>query len=682
MRWVRNAYKKRGVGDAEQEKECSQSVTALSSWRGETCVIMVTALRERDVETMTGRNLRRNASIFYTALMVWLLLTAQRVALPHAAAQPIDILAQIRAHSWTFATDQFQVEAEGYYSPVARAPYVFTAAAVHLNPGVSADEILDVALRLRADGGAWSPWYTVGELEPQADGRLYGDNLAAWPGAREVQVRVSTAKPLPDAVKDMTVVAIDAQDGPTAAQAAQAAQQRATEQPAEPGVPLPVVISRAEWGANEAWMTWPPEYTPVDKVIVHHTVSGGGSDPAAEVRSIYYYHAITRGWGDIGYNYLVDKYGNVYEGRYGGPDVIGGHVSSWNEGSLGVSVLGCYDNAACNPALYPTAATLDALSGLSAWAASRHAIDPRQLRDFDNGSEFVTNYVLAGHRDYAATTCPGGNLYAELPGLRQAAWDRLPDYDVRFGWHDTPATVSAGQPVTVYPNLYNYGRLVWSDAGGVRLGYRWLQNGQVVAENTAAAHIFPGAEVNFGEMTALVASFTAPLTPGAYTLRWDLYRDGVGWFAEQLAPAGRSEPLEVTVEVQAVAALDVRLTPAAVASGETTRVGITVEGGVGQGFEVQTTWPASLQFVTGSEQRDDGTLSVELGAVIWSGALATTAAQASFDLLALPPQDVPLALSITTTLTATGYAPLTVERRLVVNGLHAYLPLVARAATP
>jgi len=677
---VRNAYKKCGVGDAEWEKECSQSVTALSSWRGATWVIMAATPGEKDTGTMIGKI--SQVLIFCLALMVWLLLTVQRVALLYATAQPSNTPAQVRAHSWTFAPDRFYAEADGYYSPIARAPFVFTVAAVHLKPGDGADAILDVALRLRTDSGEWSPWYAVGELEAQADGRLYGESLVAWPGAREVQARVSTAEPLPDAVKDVTVVAIDAQDGPTTEQAAHAAQQRATEQPAEPGVPLPAVISRAEWGANEAWMTWPPEYAQVDKVVVHHTVSGGGSDPAAEVRSIYYYHAITRGWGDIGYNYLVDKYGNVYEGRYGGPDVIGAHVSSWNEGSLGVSVLGCYDNAACDPAIYPTAAALDALSALAAWAASRHAIDPRQLRDFDNGSEIVTNYVLAGHRDYAATTCPGGNLYTELPGLRQAAWDHLPDYDVRSGWHNTPATLSAGQPVTVYLDLYNYGRLVWSDAGGVRLGHRWLQAGQVVAENTATAHISPGAEVNFGEMTALVASLTTPLTPATLTLRWDLYRDGVGWFAEQPAPAGRSQPLEVTVEVQAVAALDVRLTPTAVASGGTTHLEITVEGAVGQGFEVQTTWPASLQFVPGSEQRDDGTLSVELGAVTWSGTLATTAAQASFDLLALPPQDIPLALSVTTTLTVTGHLPLTVERRLIVNGLHAYLPLVARAATP
>jgi len=482
---------------------------------------------------MARRGLWRTGFVLLVGLVTGLL-AAARLA---AQLSPVVETGGARAHAQTLTADDFQSDADGYLSPVVRAPYAFTAAAVHLKPANLSEPAPNVRLRLRADGGAWSPWFEITEFFPQPDGRLYAENLVAWPAAREVQVRVQSPALL-EQLQDLTVIAIDASDGPTTVQAAQAAQAQVAE-PTAPGVPLPTVIGRAAWGANESWMTWPPEYAPVDKVVVHHTVSGGGSDPAADVRAIYYYHAISLGWGDIGYNFLVDKYGNVYEGRYGGPDVVGAHVSSWNEGSIGVSVLGCYDNAACSPALYPTAATLDALSALTAWAASRHGIDPRQLRDFDNGFEIVTNYVLAGHRDYAATTCPGGNLYAELPNLRQSAWEQLPDYDVRFGWHDTPTSLGAGQQVTVYPNLYNYGRLVWSDAGGVRLGYRWLQNGQAVSENTAAARIIPGAVVNFGQMTALVAQLIAPTTPGAYTLRWDLYCDGVGWFADQ--PAGVGE---------------------------------------------------------------------------------------------------------------------------------------------
>jgi hypothetical protein len=92
--------------------------------------------------------------------------------------------------------------------------------------------------------------------------------------------------------------------------------------------------------------------------------------------------------------------------------------------------------------------------------------------------------------------------------------------------------LDAGAQTTVYLNLYNEGRTTWRDADGVRLGYRWMQAGQAVAENTAAARIIPGAVVLPGEMTALVAQITAPTQPGSYTLRWGLYRDGAGWFAQ------------------------------------------------------------------------------------------------------------------------------------------------------
>ena len=77
-----------------------------------------------------------------------------------------------------------------------------------------------------------------------------------------------------------------------------------------------MIISRAAWGADENLMTWTPEYRTVRKFVVHHTATSNGDlDPAATVRAIYYYHAVTRGWGDIGYNYLIDAQGRIYEGR-------------------------------------------------------------------------------------------------------------------------------------------------------------------------------------------------------------------------------------------------------------------------------------------------------------------------------------------------------------------------------
>jgi len=124
------------------------------------------------------------------------------------------------------------------------------------------------------------------------------------------------------------------------------------------------VITRSQWGANENYRfdgddeLWPVTKVEWEKYIVHHTAgSNGGSDPAATIRAIYYYHAVSLGWGDIGYNFLIDPAGRIYQGRYGGDDVIGGHAydeatsTSYNVGTLGASVLGCYDTGgACGVA--------------------------------------------------------------------------------------------------------------------------------------------------------------------------------------------------------------------------------------------------------------------------------------------------------------------------------------------
>ncbi|MDA1061181.1 MAG: N-acetylmuramoyl-L-alanine amidase, partial [bacterium] len=92
---------------------------------------------------------------------------------------------------------------------------------------------------------------------------------------------------------------------------------------------------------------WPLQYPEkVKKVIVHHTATTKNlEDPAQAIRDIYHYHAITRAWGDIGYNYIVDLDGNVYEGRAGGEGVIGAHSGSGNHGSIGIAVLGNYQDS-------------------------------------------------------------------------------------------------------------------------------------------------------------------------------------------------------------------------------------------------------------------------------------------------------------------------------------------------
>ncbi len=115
-------------------------------------------------------------------------------------------------------------------------------------------------------------------------------------------------------------------------------------------------ISRAAWGADETFRFdaadneyWPLEYQTVEHVIIHHTETVSFQNPLAAIRAIYYYHAVERGWGDIGYNYLVDHMGNVYEGRYGGEDVVGGHAYEYAYGSSGIGVLGSFKESETTP---------------------------------------------------------------------------------------------------------------------------------------------------------------------------------------------------------------------------------------------------------------------------------------------------------------------------------------------
>jgi uncharacterized repeat protein (TIGR01451 family) len=250
-------------------------------------------------------------------------------------------------------------------------------------------------------------------------------------------------------------------------------------------VPQPSVISRQGWGADESLRfdsngneIWPPTFWPIQKLIVHHTATGNDDpNPAATIRSIYYYHAVTQGWGDIGYNFLIDESGNVYEGRYsrsyaltesptgediGGNGVTGAHAQGYNSGTAGVALLGTLTNRDA------TAQARDALEGMLAWKAERHGIDPL-------GSSLYTNPVtgtrttfpnIAGHRDVAATECPGGSFYATLPTLRSEVATRIVSADLGVTNSDSADPVFAGAPFTYTVAARNGGP---STATGVTL---------------------------------------------------------------------------------------------------------------------------------------------------------------------------------------------------------------------
>jgi hypothetical protein len=188
----------------------------------------------------------------------------------------------------------------------------------------------------------------------------------------------------------------------------------------------PSIIPRASWGANEAIRRAPPAYTDtIQFAVVHHTAGSNDYTPqqsAAIVRGIEIYHVQGNGWNDIGYNLLVDKYGQVFEGRYGGVDraVIGAHALGFNAGSVGVAVLGDYGTAQV------PAASKSALERVLAWRLDLAHIDPRSTLTWISGGNPrfpagipVFLRVIAGHRDTNFTDCPGDNLYALLPQIAQ-----------------------------------------------------------------------------------------------------------------------------------------------------------------------------------------------------------------------------------------------------------------------
>jgi hypothetical protein len=186
----------------------------------------------------------------------------------------------------------------------------------------------------------------------------------------------------------------------------------------------PLIISRFSWQADESIRRAAPQYSdPVHFAVVHHTAGSNTytrDESAAIVRGIEIYHVKGNGWNDIGYNFLVDKYGQVFEGRYGGVDkaVIGAHAEGFNTGSVGVAVLGSYGTTKIS------AAAKASLEQVLAWKLDLAHVDPLSTLTWKSGGNprFASGVpvflrAISGHRDTGFTDCPGNALYAELPQI-------------------------------------------------------------------------------------------------------------------------------------------------------------------------------------------------------------------------------------------------------------------------
>ncbi|MFG2658050.1 FG-GAP-like repeat-containing protein [Streptomyces sp. NPDC048425] len=273
--------------------------------------------------------------------------------------------------------------------------------------------------------GHWSAWRTL-ELDVHAPESgpehtrkgVRGGTQPLWVGAADgVQARVTGAK-LPAGLR------VDLVDPDAGTRAASDTPERTASAAGQPAV-----TSRAGWGADESIVADPPTYTTDTKaVFVHHTAGTNDytcAESASIIRGILTYHVKSNGWNDIGYNFLVDKCGTIFEGRAGGLDkpVYGAHTYGFNTDTSGVAVLGDFNTATSTPEVR------NSIAQLAAWKLGLYGINPAgslvMAAGADNGKftqgQLVTMNRISGHRDGYPTECPGTNLYGDLPAIRTLA---------------------------------------------------------------------------------------------------------------------------------------------------------------------------------------------------------------------------------------------------------------------
>lgn len=192
--------------------------------------------------------------------------------------------------------------------------------------------------------------------------------------------------------------------------------------------PRPRIITRKGWGADESLREPGFVYTDsVQAAFVHHSDTGNNytcQQAPAVLRAIYRYHVESTGWRDIGYNFAVDKCGNIYEGRAGGvaKPVQGAHTLGFNANSTGIAVLGSYSSS------NPPGAAVTAVAKLTAWKLGLYGVNPKGKVTLTSGGSGkyaegakVSLNAIAGHRDGYLTDCPGGKLYGRLGTARTAS---------------------------------------------------------------------------------------------------------------------------------------------------------------------------------------------------------------------------------------------------------------------
>jgi hypothetical protein len=375
--------------------------------------------------------MKRVAVLFF--LMALLLLAAPALSLAPFHPKPVEFELAPGADSTT-STPRGEV-----VSDPLRAPKRFDLVGLTWD----GDKEPAIQVRVRQAGEGWGRWTHVpahpdGGPDPgTSEKSAEGVSAPVWAGEADyVQYRLS--RPVPK----LRLEFVNASGTATAADRARSsvlgaltgAGQAVTGLLSAEADPQPTINSRSSWGASECPPRQAASHGSVKASFVHHTAPEANTYTASQVPamilSICRYHRNTNGWDDIGYNFLVDKYGRLWEGRAGGIDkaVIGAHTRGYNSESTSVANLGT------NTSVQATSASLDAMAKLIRWKLPHHGQPTEGTVALTSAGGSGNRYPagtrvnfnrISGHRDGNSTECPGNALYAQLPDLRRRS-DRPP----------------------------------------------------------------------------------------------------------------------------------------------------------------------------------------------------------------------------------------------------------------
>ncbi|UVI34586.1 N-acetylmuramoyl-L-alanine amidase [Brevibacterium spongiae] len=385
----------------------------------------------------------------------------------------------------------------------------------------------ELEIRYQDDSG-WSSWEEMpvddgaGPDETSAEGRQMpaqenGTEAVPVVDSTAVEIRPGTSG---KGTKDLSVT--------TVATKVTAADAAVTKKPASvtaQGVKAQVshhelkanIVTRKEWGADEKLVRCKTDKTTTSKgVFIHHTAGSNSytkSQAPAIIRGYLAFHTKERGWCDLGYNFLVDKYGTIYEGRAGSIDlsVTGAHASGFNSYTIGISVLGTYTGSA------PSTAAQNSVKRLIAWKANQYAFNPTGKMTLTSGGGSTSRYpegrkvslnVVSGHRDTSYTACPGNAFYSRLGAIRSGAKAMQSDvggYPTKgaIGTYYRAHSSQTGEARSVEGKLSNpngayqrfaKGTVYWSSKTGAHLNKGGIRNGYQRAGYTKGFLGFPSSD--------------------------------------------------------------------------------------------------------------------------------------------------------------------------------------------